>query len=98
MGRWHNMAVQLVQKGAVSSVTVSRHPIEEAKCTNCTGTSESQSNSLFINGDPHGECLNCGHEITDADKPDCIPVSGSRGTSDRYLCPSLQCYRKWLSG
>ena len=52
----------------------------------------------FINGDPRGPCIVCGHEITDADRPDCIPVSGPKGTPDRYLCPSPQCYWTWLRG
>lgn len=47
---------------------------------------------------PRGPCIVCGHEITDADKPDCIPVSGPKGTPDRYLCPNLTCYRRWLYG
>ncbi len=59
---------------------------------------DTANSDTFINGDPHGPCIVCGHEITDADKPDCIPVSGPKGTPDRYLCPNLQCYWGWLRG
>lgn len=55
--------------------------------------------AVFLNGDPSGNCLICGEMITDADRPNCIPVAGAHGSGPAgYLCPKLECYRRWVRG
>lgn len=51
----------------------------------------------FLNANPDGDCIACKKPITDADKPDAIPVVG--GAPNRiagYLHGTVDCYRAWF--